>query len=332
MPAGWRNDDLIQRRVIIAPERSARPHQLDFSPDAAAKDPFLEGHESETTDEILAIRKPGSQPNGPGWTVRVVPNRYPALEPVDFQSATDEKEFSPATGIHDVVIECPDFRACLSELPVSHMQDVVSIWRQRLEQISHEPGIRTATFFKNKGAAAGASLAHCHSQIIALPDVPPLLSSELASARQTFESSGRCAFDQLIRKEMAAAKRIVWVTDNFVALCPFASRFIGEVWVIPRSASSHFEHASSELTNEVAALMHSLLVRQRSVFNDPDYNIVLHSAPFDLQPVPWFRWHFELYPRIAGLAGFETGTGLFINPMAPEDAATQLREAEVEPA
>ena len=322
MTAEWRSDDLITRRVIIAPERSARPHQLDDSPAAVESDPFLEGNESETTPEHLAVRSPGSAPNAPGWTVRVVPNRFPALQP---ESAAADP--NAAWGIHDVVIECPQFETCLSRLDREHVRDVVRIWRDRLAQISLMPAIQSATFFKNKGAAAGASLAHCHSQIIALPDVPPLLQRELDAAKRFYDTTRSCAFADLLQREHQSGGRVARETVHFTALCPRASRFPGEVWILPRFAESHFENTSDAIIAEVADLLHWLLIQQNAHFDDPDYNIVLHSAPFHQAELPWFRWHFEIYTRISGMAGFETGTGLFINPVLPEALASHYRTA-----
>lgn len=288
----FRTDPITGRRVLIAPERALRGSDGPC--------PFCEGREAETPPEILALRD-GSPPNSPGWRVRVVPNRFPAVRPT-----------APASGSHELIIECPNHVASISDLPVERVAIVLGVVRDRFRELRKTWGY--AQYFKNHGAAAGASLAHAHSQIIAMAAPPPALVEELFT--------GPCPFCALIERELADGSRMVMSTPNLVAFTAFAGRFPYETWVLPRRHARHFEELSTDELHDLAAMLHTIVGRLESVAGAPAYNWVLHTAPWcDDRD---FHWHFVILPRMSGIAGFELGAGIFINPVAPEVAAARL--------
>jgi UDPglucose--hexose-1-phosphate uridylyltransferase len=292
-----------------------------------ADDPFAEGRELETPHETFAVRAAGTGPDEPGWRVRVVPNKFPALRPdVGPLSQADELwELAAAVGRHEVVIECPHGETDLARLPVPQVADVLRAYRERLLAMSHERRLRHALVFKNHGAAAGASLPHSHSQIVALPFVPPLVQRELDGAAAYHRAHGRCVFAELLRRELAAGVRIVRESDRFVVLCPYAARFPYEMWILPKTAGGRFELANADNLPELADVLRDALARLTSAAGGPAYNYYLHTAPFG-DDLP-YRWHIEIAPRMTGIAGFELGGGTFVNLVPPETAATALRQA-----
>ena len=322
----FRFDPLTCRRIIVASDRAQRPHELSDGLASSETDPFLEGRESETPPEVFALRSPDSQADGPDWSVRVVPNRYPAL-----QRLVEKSEFAPAEGIevaqahgcHEVVIECPHHERRFVNLGVEQITRVVDAYRQRFIALADDKRLASAILFKNEGTAAGASLAHCHSQIMALPIIPEDLDRQLTAA-------ARCRPEEsvsgLIERELAAEKRIVLDSPDFVVICPAASRFAWETWIIPKRPESHFESLKPALVPRLAEVLYDLLRRIDCCADSPPLNFVLYSAAFR-RPAPQFRWRLEVFPRTAGVAGFELGTGIYINVLSPEDAARQLRSS-----
>lgn len=324
-----RRDPIVNRWVILAPDRALRPNssqpRLDFNPHA--DDPFAEGCESETPGELWAIRQPGTRPDAPGWQVRVVPNKYPAVRrdlspaPMDLRAAA-----TPASGLHEVIIECPQFETCLSHLPVEQVRSVVQVYRDRLQYHRQQQESAHAMVFKNKGVAAGATLAHAHSQLIASPWIPPLLAEELAACAAHHHTTGGDLFGEYLERELAAEERVILATETLVALCPFAARVPGEIWLLPRTPMEQFEQVSDALLAETAAVLRDLLQRLNAILPGLAYNYALHSAPISPAAAPGFRWHFEILPRVGNVGGYEWGGGSYINTLRPEDAAGQLRQ------
>jgi len=330
-----RQDPLTGRWVIMAAERAERPHDVvsgTARPDTAQahphNDPFLEGHEDQTPPEILACRDPGTAPNTSGWRVRVVPNKFPALRSQGSLTARPDGlcESRDGVGAHEVVIECPQFETNMSRLPVETIREVLEVYRARLVDLQRDPRLVYPCIFKNQGAAAGASLAHSHSQIIVTPLVPPGVQAELSHARRFHQQAGRCIVCQMLEDEIQSKNRVVLETANFVLFCPFASRFPFESWIVPRRHSSHFETISLADLAELANVLRVALRRMEFALDDPAFNSVFHTAPFGQQELAYDHWRIEILPRITGIAGFELGTGMFINPMLPEKAAEILRE------
>ncbi len=328
-----RKDPIVGRWVIIAPERLSRPHTFLHNDEISVDtfDPFLGGNEDATTPEILAYRD-GGVPNGPGWRVRVIPNKFPAVRVEGTLEKRGEGIYDKmnALGAHEVIIECPHREANLARLTVENIREVLWVYRDRLVDLKRDHRLVHGLIFKNKGIRAGASLDHSHSQLIVSPIVPIAIQEELDGAREFFNYRGRCIFEDMIQQELATEQRIVLETDHFVVFCPYASRFPFETWILPRAQSSHFENITKPMIEDLGSVMKTVLLKLELGLDDPAYNYVLHSAPFANQDLPHYRWHIEIIPRLSRIAGFEWGSGFYINPVPPEDAAKFLREVEIE--
>src|SRR5215218_3208685 len=220
-----RKDPVVDRRVLIAPERAARPTELEDPGHLAhhADCPFCEGHEAETPHEVLALRRPGTAADGPGWRVRVVPNRFPAVR----------RDAESAYGVHEVVIECPHHEASIAALPAGHVRDVFAVYRDRLTALRADERLRYVQVFKNHGAPAGASVEHAHSQILATAWVPQDVQAEVDAAAEHHATHGRCVFCDLIDRELSSGERVVHVGEHVVAIAAWAGRFPYETWVLP---------------------------------------------------------------------------------------------------
>ena len=331
----FRRDPVTGRWVVIAPERSLRPIALEGAePRHRANGerrpcPLCPGQEHDTPNEVLALRAPGSQPDGPGWRLRVVPNKFPAVRPLPGGTHKDGDllDRAPGYGRHEVVIETPEHLANPTRLSDDHFRDVLLAYRDRLLALSADVHLRYATVFKNVGAEAGASLGHAHSQILATPLVPDAIREELGGADTYYTTNRRCVFCDILRSELADGRRVVAESPQFVAISPFAARFAYEMWVLPRAHASRYESVTAEAAAELAGLMKRVLRGLDAVLAEPAYNWFLHTGPLRSAELPYYHWHFEVTPRTARAAGFEWGAGCFINAVAPETAAAQLRDA-----
>ncbi|MDP6444636.1 MAG: DUF4921 family protein [Pirellulaceae bacterium] len=320
-----RHDPVFRRTVIVAENRAARP--VEFPPLATKRIdgdcPFCSGNEAATPREVDRIVN-GSE----AWAVRAVPNKFPAVEPVEststMESAATANEFfasSSAVGGHEVIIESPDHRTTVSQLSDAESDSVWLMYTRRLEWWSRRAGF--AQLFKNCGPAAGASIEHMHSQLIALAEPPATVAADLASLADYAENHKQCGVCALIEQERRAAKRIVHADDDWIAFCPFASRFPYEVWIAPRRCEPRFERMAADC-RDVGRLVKRLVRQIEHVLDFPAYNYLVQTAPFDSSPCDHYHWHIVLFPRISTQAGFEWGTGCFINPVSPEQAATRL--------
>lgn len=320
-----RTDPLTGRRVIIAPERAARPSDLD-RPYAAAVCPFCPGHEAETPKELLEV--PGL--DGVGWSARVVPNKFPALRPlaelgaVSPDSADDFPPSQPGVGQHEVIIESPAHVRCLTDLSESAVALALRVYRDRLRAQAAEPHLAYAQVFKNVGERAGASLEHTHAQLIALPEVPALVRRELSEAEEFHRRRGRCRYCAWLEGELADGRRVVLGSPRFVALAAFAGRFPFELCLLPRDHASRFEDLTDADSEDLARVLRTCLHRLTVVAGRPDYNLLVRTAPPREPARPDYHWHLEILPRLTRLAGFEWATGWMINPLPPEEAAALL--------
>ena len=329
----YRRDPVTGRWVLIAPERAARPLALSHVKPHDRRDterdrcPFCEGREENTPLERFAIRAPGSVANGPGWQLRVVPNKFPAVRPL---ANTDPigrglLESVPGHGEHELVIPCSRHESNPVRLTNAEFAVMLCAYRERLLALAADSRLAYATIFQNVGAEAGASLAHLHAQILATPFVPDGVAQELEGSKNHFARAGRCVFCDLLSHESRAAERLVLETPNFVALLPFAGRFAYETWVLPRTHESRYEALTDELALELAEVLRIVLSKLDAVLDEPAYNYFLHTAPLRSPELPHYHWHLEIIPRTARAAGFEWGSGCFINTVAPERAAAELR-------
>jgi UDPglucose--hexose-1-phosphate uridylyltransferase len=339
-----RHDPIHKQWVVIAIERSRRPH--DFKPATPAAHagregcPFCPGREDKTPPEIFAVRNHGTTPNTPGWQVRVFANKFPALA---IEGSADRRPYGPydvmnGIGAHEVIVETPDHDKHFADLSVDQITRILRAYHERLIDLQRDARFKYILVFKNHGEMAGATLAHPHSQVIATPVTPKIVHTELNSSLTHFRVKERCLFCDIIREELREGTRIVQADDHFVTLSPFAARFPFEQWILPRNHQFSFEMLNETQLERLARVLKEVLMRLKIGLSDPPYNFVLHSAPNTRGPRRsqfWdsiendFHWHIELIPRLTKVAGFEWGTGYYINSTPPEDAARYLRDVDL---
>jgi UDPglucose--hexose-1-phosphate uridylyltransferase len=329
-----RQDPVTSRWVILSPQRAERPY--DYAsvvlPRAASACPFCPGHEAETPPEILAPRPDGSAPDTPGWTLRVVPNRYPALGREGEPERGSEGLYGRLNGVgaHEVIIESPDHGCGLAQLAPEQVAAVLAACRRRMADLDADPRLRYVLIFENRGAPAGASLEHPHAQLLATPIVPLQVQEELDGARRYFDLEQRCVFCDIVAQELepGGGRRLVLARGGYVALAPYASRFSYETWILPAAHAPAFERGDAAQDAALAEVLGETLRRLERVLPRLAYNLVLHTAPCRSLQLEHYHWHVEILPRLAEFAGFEWGSGFFINPTPPEEAAAALRGAD----
>jgi UDPglucose--hexose-1-phosphate uridylyltransferase len=329
-----RKDPIVGRWVIIAHERAKRPH--DFKGEAQAQAgvglcPFCEGQEDKTPPEIVAYRERGTHANGPGWRVRVVPNKFPALKIEGNLNKRGDGIYDRMEGVgaHEVIIESPKHRISMAELTEDNIREVLWVYRDRLVDLKKDTRLVHGLLFKNVGASAGASLEHTHSQLIVTPIVPVSVWEAMTGALEFYNYRGRCIYCDIVHQELATEKRIVLDTPHFTVFCPYASRFPFETWLVPKVHSSHFENIPKPAVDDLGSVLRLVLRKLEEALDRPPYNYIIHTAPFDHQEMPHYHWHIQIIPRLTKVAGFEWGSGFYINPVPPEEAAGFLREIEI---
>ena len=327
-----RKDPIHGRWVIISTERGRRPSDfvVEQHKPAGGFCPLCEGNEDKTPPEVLAFRGNGTPPNSPGWSLRVVPNKFPALRIEGELNREGEGIYDKMNGIgaHEVLVETPLHQETLATLPPKAVENVLWAYRERIIDLQRDPRLRYVLVFKNHGVAAGASLEHSHSQLIALPIVPRRVSEEIEGARNYFQYKERCVFCDIIRQEIRQKARVISENQTFVSIAAFASRFPFETWVLPKKHHSHFEHMEPFEYEQAAQILSDTLRRMNQVLNNPPYNYIIHTSSFSDTEENYYHWHFEIMPKLTKVAGFEWGTGFYINPTPPEEAAGYLREAK----
>jgi UDPglucose--hexose-1-phosphate uridylyltransferase len=325
-----RKDPVVGRWVIISTERGRRPSDFRIDPvrSLGGNCVFCPGNESKTPPEILAARGPDSAPNEAGWSLRVVPNKFPALRIEGELEPSGEGLYDRMNGVgaHEVVIESPEHGASLATLPMTAVADVLAACRERVIDLKKDPRFQYVLVFKNHGAAAGASLEHPHSQLIATPIIPIMVLEELKGAAEYYEMKERCVWCDIVHQERRSRHRIIVEANGFVALAPFAPRFPFETWILPTRHRSAFDDNGADELRGLAGVLGDFLRRLDQVLQHPPFNFVLHTAPLHEGPLEHFHWHLEVMPKLTNVAGYEWGSGFFINPVPPEDAAAALRD------
>ena len=325
-----RKDPVTGRWVIISTDRQKRPNDFRFERAAVIGRehcPFCPGHESFTPREVFAYRQNGTAPDTPGWDVRVVPNKFPALQVEGTLDREGEGMFDRMNGIgaHEVIIETPVHDRTLAAMSEQEIERVLWAYRERILDLKQDRRLRYILVFKNHGAAAGATLEHTHSQLIALPIVPDFVREEIDGARRHFSLKDRCVFCDIVRQDVADMRRVVIENADAIALAPYAPRFAFETWLLPKRHGARFEEAPRHEYESVARLLKSVLQRMDRALESPAYNLILHTAPFSDDVGDLFHWHIEVLPKLTRVAGFEWGTGFYINPTAPEEATRVLK-------
>jgi UDPglucose--hexose-1-phosphate uridylyltransferase len=331
-----RQDPATKEWIIFATERMKRPHdfrrkEAELSqPSYEAQCPFCAGHEASTPDEVLARRESGPA-NGPDWKVRVIPNKFPALVPQGSTQRRVHQEFfqqMDGLGYHEVIIETPVHNRFIPRMDVEEVEAILHAYRDRYLALRADRHIKLILIFKNHGEAAGTSLAHPHSQLIATPVVPAYLRRKYEEAVRYYDATGRCVYCDMTEAELRAGERIILETQHFVVFHPFASQTPFETWVVPKQHRPSFGQTSLEEISDLARLLKEVLGQLSELLNDPDYNYVFHSAPVDGENEDYYLWHVQIVPRLTRIAGFEIGSGMRINVTRPEDTAKSVRDLE----
>ena len=326
-----RKDPVTGRWVIISTERRKRPTDFRLESVYVTADeacPFCEGHEQMTPRELFAHRR-GGAPDTPGWDLRVVPNQIPVLRVEGSLDRVGEGLFDKMNGIgaHEVIIESPRHQDTLATMADAAVEQVLWAFRERVQDLKQDRRFRYIIIFKNHGVAAGASLDHSHSQLIALPIVPREVRDEVEGARKHFKTKERCVFCDIIRQDSHDGRRIIAENADMVALAPYAPRFPFETWILPKRHQALYEDASRHEYASLARLLGDVLRRMNRTLRFPPYNLLIHSAPLSQAADDFYHWHVEIIPKLTKVAGFEWATGFYLNPTSPEEAAQVLRDA-----
>ena len=337
-----RKDPIIGRWVIIATERARRPDQFSghiHNPQAEKACPFCEGQETKTPPEIYALRPRNAARNGPGWDLRVVPSIAPFLRVEGDLDRRGDGVYDVMNGVgaHEIVIETNQHIANLADLSEEQITRVLNCYADRITDLEKDTRLKYVLVFKNYGKGSGGTeIRHARSQLIATPVNPKRVKEELAGARQYYEYHERCVFCDLIKQELEQKERIILDYDGFVAVSPFAARFPFETWILPKKHGCDYTCMDGESRRNLARVLKAVLLKLKIGLNDPDYNYVIHTAPFRRQKTGYWKtvdqdyhWHIEIMPRLTKMAGFEWGTGFYICPLPPEETAKFLREVKI---
>jgi UDPglucose--hexose-1-phosphate uridylyltransferase len=319
----YRTDPFTGRWVVIADERSRRPmpvvapQRLPRGTPSAC--PFCPGNETLTGKTVH--EEPAA-----GHGARVVANRYPALRVEESGSrfGAPPRDGRTGLGAHEVVVETPDHEVDFMDLPDEARLAVFRAWRHRARDLLRDLRLGHVIVYKNHEVAAGATLPHAHSQVVATPTPGPRPALEFSRAEEHHRRTGRCLRCDVLADETEAGPRLVATRGRVTAVAPYAARVPFETTITPRGHEGRFEETSDRTLTDLAGLVGTVLRRIRVALDDPAYTLVLHTAARDTSGDS-FHWYLEVVPRLVPAAGFEWGTGTFINPTRPEDAAAALR-------
>ena len=329
-----RRDPVVGSWVIVATDRARRPSDYRIehtAPIGGGVCPFCSGNEERTPREVHACRPhdgPAARSGAPGWKTRVFPNKFPALMVEGDLDRSGDGIYDRMNGIgaHEVIVETPDHGRQLHDLDEAELGLVIDAWRARVIDLRKDIRFRYVLVFKNHGAAAGVSIEHTHSQLIALPTVPKHVADELLGAAEHYSHKERCIYCDIVRQELTQRARLIHENQDFIVLAPWASRFPFETWILPRRHRSSFEETPAAELHQLANALRTALRKLQRALDDPPYNFVVHTAPLRQGEMAHYHWHIEIVPTLTRPAGFEMGSGYYINPTPPEEAARFLRE------
>jgi UDPglucose--hexose-1-phosphate uridylyltransferase len=322
--------------VIMATERAKRPEELASHRPQEARPRFLEtcvfcpGNEDKTPPEVTRTPVSRSEP----WAVRVVPNKFAALsrdvEPVRMLQHLRRR--IGGFGVHEVIVDSPDHSDCMALLSNAHITNILGVYKDRYNKLSLDQRIVHITIFKNHGLDAGASLAHPHSQLIATPVISSQIRHRLHEALRHYDEVGECMFCHMIEGEIEDQTRIVMKSPHFVALEVFASPTPFCTHIYPHRHMASFGDINPAEMADLAGVLRVLLKKLYVGLDNPDFNFTIRSAPAEYGGARHFHWYLSVIPRLTRVAGFELGSGMFINTVLPESAAEFLRNVKVETA
>jgi UDPglucose--hexose-1-phosphate uridylyltransferase len=324
-----RQNPFTKQWVIISTERAKRPHELARKPEESKPlpaysetCPFCPANEHLAPPELLQI------PRKSPWQVRVVPNRFAALSREG--ELTRKRDGLKCTvngiGVHDVIVESPDHSKTTALLSDSEVSLILEAYKQRYYAITEDARIEHVTIFKNHGLAAGTSLEHPHSQLIATPIIPPDILHRLGEALRYYDAGGQCIFCRVLMDELAEKTRLIAETEHFVSFIPFAALTPFSIWMFPRRHMASFGEIRPEELADMARILRLVLAKLYFGLGNPDFNYIIRTAPSQSRYVRYYHWYLTIVPRLTKSAGFELGSGIFINPTIPEANAEFLRD------
>jgi UDPglucose--hexose-1-phosphate uridylyltransferase len=329
-----RQDPTTKEWVIIATERRkrpsdfltkvSRPEKPAFSPSC----PFCPGNEKKTPSSILSYLDSDTG----SWQVRVFSNMFPAVTTEgDTSRHLEEGCFLSMEGIgyHEVTVETPSHNRPMALMTDKEVTLVLRAYRQRYNDIAKDTSVKSIIIFENHGAAAGTSLEHPHSQLVAMGIVPRHMRMQYDVATMYYDDNGSCLYADLATRELNAGTRIIMATDSFVVFHPFASRRPFETWIMSREGQASFGQTSIEDIQNLAPVLRTTLLKLYRGLDNPDFNLVIDSAPVGEEHTHLYRWHIRIIPRIAEAAGFEIGSGVYINTALPEETARFMHDLKV---
>ena len=320
--------------VIIASERASRPEDFHTEaekppiPEYKPSCPFCPGNEDMTPPEVLADREDTSA-NAPGWQVRVIPNKYPALDPnIDADWFHEGNFFNGVRGfgVHDVIIDHPRHDLSVSSMSPLDVERLFFIYRERYRQLEKNEHILLINIFRNYGHKAGASLEHPHSQVIATPIIPTRIQLRLNMAKEYYQIHGRCITCDMIDRTLKVRERVVLETERYVVFHPFASQSPFETWVVPKRHCASFGEITNNECRELAQVMRDMLYRIHGSLGDPDYNYLIQASPTNTRYRERYHWYAQILPRVVQSVGFELSSGIYICTARPEQTADFLRQ------
>lgn len=328
----FRQNMATKEWVILSPERRRRPSDFirqdsDQEPVLSYEDhcPFCRGNENQTEPPSYIF------PEDKNWLVRVVPNKYAALDSNLDTGRTGDGGFLSAHGfgIAEVVVEHPFHNETIATMEAAHVEHILRAYRERQIAVSKNPNVNLVTIFRNHGPRAGTSLVHPHSQIIATPIVPPHVRYPMEQAVQYYDTTGNCVYCDMVKEEIRQAERIIAESENFVAFCPYAARSPFECRIYPKYHSASFMLIDNNRIADLARILRETLARLYHSLKNPDYNYIIRSAPIGDEDTRHQHWYMVIIPKITTAAGFEIGSGIYINTVAPEQSAQYLREVKI---
>jgi UDPglucose--hexose-1-phosphate uridylyltransferase len=322
--------------VIIATERAKRPEELATHrpplsvPSFVAGCPFCPGNENKTPPEVMRSPANGSDP----WAVRVIPNKFAALssEVQPTRSLQHLRRRVNGFGFHEVIIDSPDHASPFALLPDAHVARILGVFKERYNALSVDHRITHVTIFKNHGTDAGASMAHPHSQLIATPVIPSQVRHRLHEALRHYDDAGECMFCHMVEREVEDQTRIVLKSELFVAMEVFASATPFATHIFPLRHMATFGEITAAEIADLARVLRTLLAKLYVGLENPDLNFTIRSGPSDYVGARHFHWYVSVIPRLTRVAGFELGSGMFINTVLPESAAEFLRNVNAQKA
>lgn len=321
---------LTREWVIIATERAKRPHEFRQHshrkhPEFLDSCPFCPGNEARTPEELMRIPDDGM------WKVRVTPNKFPALSSEGPRERKNDGVRHLITGVgrHEVVIESPVHNMSLSAMPVEDIANVLRVYRERFIKIYNDPRIEHVIIFKNYGEGAGTSLAHPHSQIIGTPVTPLLVRNRIEEGIRYFDNTGGCLLCSTLNDELADGRRIILNTEHFVTFIPYAALSPFHTWIFPKRHCATFATITESEIADLSFNLKSILSKFHSGLEDPDFNYIIRSQNPKECTSEYFHWYLSIVPRVVQTAGFELGSGMYINTSIPEKSAEFLRGVTV---